>query len=71
MNDFTKEELEKLEEILSWHGSSPPYSLEKIAIKLQRKIQSMIDNYCEHIYVFRCHDDTIYCPKCGGLLNKS
>ncbi len=45
MNDFTKEELERILEGVTWwlDGDSDLYS--EVLIN---KIQSMIDNYCEH-----------------------
>ncbi len=45
MNDFTKEELERILEGVSWwlDGDTAIYSESLI-----NKIQSMIDNYCEH-----------------------
>lgn len=42
MNDFTKEELKSILE------SMDQYYLEHFGQKLQQKIESMIDNYCEH-----------------------
>ncbi len=45
MNDFTKEELERILEGISWwlDGDDALYSE-----KLINKIQAMIDSYCEH-----------------------
>lgn len=42
MNDFTKEELEQVLFFLKNHGYPPIYE------KIINKIQSMIDNYCNH-----------------------
>lgn len=67
MNDFTKEELNilraALHEILFF--SETP--------KLLNKIQSMIDNYCEHEWeniCCQCDLDKIYCYKCEKTLNE-
>jgi hypothetical protein len=74
MNDFTKEELEYLvqcvtekinvidswdnEEHLNWVGG------------IESKIQSMIDNYCEH--EFDIHDYLRdKCTKCGVYSNEN
>ena len=44
MNDFTKEELETLLVGIGWiHEVVPDSELE-----LKKKLQSMIENYCEH-----------------------
>lgn len=45
MNDFTKEELERILEGVTWwlDGDSALYSAQLID-----KIQFLIDNYCEH-----------------------
>jgi len=64
MNDFTKKELEKL---LSWgdvygeFGHSWTYSSIK---PLMDKLQSMIDNYCDHDFKTsnECH---FKCSLCG------
>jgi hypothetical protein len=67
MNDFTKEELEtifnELRESREWSddlsGSWP----------LLDKIQSMIDNYCDHeYYLVGCGDNAFgQCHKCGDI----
>lgn len=56
MNDFTKEELMALSiYTLSIAGESD----------LQKKIQSMIDNYCEHDWSKGVHlFNDVYCTKC-------
>jgi hypothetical protein len=48
MNAFTKKELEEIKRCLKYmiNGGVTPYSLLTIAIN--KKIQSMLDNYCEH-----------------------
>lgn len=48
MNDFTKEELINIDEIMAWHGSTPPDFIYDTCENLRAKIQSMIDNFCEH-----------------------
>ena len=57
MNDFTKKELIEIQEAVNyWH--------EGIETRLTDKLQSMIDNYCEH----ECNHenlDTNICYKCG------
>ena len=40
MNDFTKKELEFIYQLLNWITNED--------YPLKNKIQSMIDNYCEH-----------------------
>lgn len=45
MNDFTKEELKKLYNLVRF--DSIEYSSE-LKENLKDKIQSMIDNYCDH-----------------------
>lgn len=65
MNDFTKDELVKLKlaiNILYDHDGLLETK------RISYRIQSMIDSYCEHKYVLRCHDSIIYCPYCGKEL---
>lgn len=82
MNEFTKEELEQLSidmtaNILKFgrNGCSEEY------IALRDKIQSMIDNYCDHEWDDQCSPEcydgccggglyNIKCEKCGEFLMK-
>lgn len=65
MNDFTKDELEKL---LSWADVYTEFGRSwttKLQMPLIDKIQSMIDNYCEHHWRKGVHlFNDIYCTKC-------
>lgn len=45
MNDFTKEELEQ---IIKWATTDIDFNPSNLEVSLFEKIQSMIDNYCEH-----------------------
>jgi len=47
MNDFTKEELEDIENGLGWLCEHNPFHTVEIG-KLMTKVKSMIDNYCDH-----------------------
>ena len=47
MNDFTKEELEDIENGLGWLCEHNPFHTVEIG-KLMSKVKSMIDNYCEY-----------------------
>jgi hypothetical protein len=68
MNDFTKEELEEiafnLGEIRVWSET-----LESSWPVLD-KLQSMIDNYCEHHWQESIHDSDLYlCIKCSKRIH--
>lgn len=68
MNDFTKEELEALADCYEQRMNSGYV----IHLELLHKIQSMIDNYCEHEWeniCCQCDLDKIYCHKCKRTLN--
>jgi hypothetical protein len=45
MNDFTKEELTEI--IAKFQDAPGPLSMDQV-FALIKKLQSMIDNYCEH-----------------------
>lgn len=45
MNDFTKEELQEIINSFDWIESETSWDWK---IQLRNKIQSMINNYCEH-----------------------
>lgn len=69
MNDFTKEELKSIYLDMNYNIlKAGKNNVDQFYLKLRDKVEAMINNFCEHTYVFRCHDDTIYCPKCGELL---
>lgn len=57
MNDFTKEELEKL----MWCFSVVNRSYYGDVDFIKSKVQSMIDNYCEH-------ENTDDCKCCGAII---
>jgi hypothetical protein len=59
MNDFTKEELKEL--ILFVDGGIRHATH---AVELRNKLQSMIDNYCEHDMQYASGEFN-YCDKCG------
>lgn len=74
MNDFTKEELQHLHNLVDTEGWFP--DIYAISPEMHRKykqgfcdkIQSLIDNYCEHkdIYHVRNGDDEYSgCEDCG------
>ncbi len=66
MNDFTKSELEMLVYSLygGMHDDFPVPEEQQI---LQKKIQSMIDDYCEHelMLYFGTEGVGVRCPKCA------
>ncbi len=66
MNDFTKEELETL---ISTINSVRIYTgIDNWDEELFNKLQSMIENYCEHEWeniCCQCTLDKIYCHKCN------
>ncbi len=66
INDFTKEELET---ILNWAEVYGDFGQSWVAIQLKPlmdKIQSMIDNYCEHKNCESCIDcNGCSCKACG------
>lgn len=67
MNEFTKNELIEIKRCLKYmiKGSITPYSI--LTLELNKKIQAMIDNYCEHDFI----DIGIihYTCKCGLIGN--
>ncbi len=68
MNDFTKEELIEI----YWKFEHYYDELEGLVEEnpLMLKIQSLIDNYCEHVFIFILNDSSIHCHKCGKNLNE-
>jgi len=61
MNDFTKEELIDILETYNYlDESEDEEGASKLELQVMKKIQSMIDDYCEHSKL-----DTNICYKCG------
>jgi hypothetical protein len=60
MNEFTKEELEDLRDAVFISGKP---------IELYDKLQSLLDNYCEHKkeHVFYTESNMGICKKCGQI----
>ena len=67
MNNFTKEELDELRSSRCYHlDNNFPYE-----DSLFMKIQSMIDNYCEHETTYTDYDSQpIRCKKCLNILDE-
>lgn len=69
MNDFTKEELEILHSAIEYWIENIALLGSKVSPVIINKIQSMIDNYCEHAW-----DDAatnqFYCIKCQQHIDK-
>ena len=67
MNDFTKEQLETMRNAIFWGMVSS--SLWRIPENnlLVDKIQSMIDNYCEHDAEIGKDYPAEKCMKCGAM----
>ena len=63
MNDFTKEELEQISVGLAWWFQDSGFMKEEEYKPLVNKIQSLIDNYCEHLYAAQ-NEGGHYVPKC-------
>lgn len=63
MNDFTKEELQDM------YGAVMDTSVSMIP-HLPKKIQSMIDSYCDHAwaYYLSCDGSDVKCQKCHKKL---
>lgn len=68
MNDFTKEELQEIVDMVNdIHNGSQGHGL-SLHFDLRDKIQSMIDNYCDHSLSNSNHDYEVeQCCKCGKL----
>lgn len=65
MNDFTKEELISILDAFNYVEDDPCWrNVGGIDDPLKSKIQSMIDNYCEHINKCTNHN-TLVCEGCG------
>lgn len=67
MNDFTKQELEDLEEFLS---DAPEFfdDSDDCLFNLHEKVKSMINNYCEHEWVSAYTErEFCRCSKCDEV----
>jgi hypothetical protein len=66
MNDFTKEELIDINVILCVWIAKFNHPHDKETFKIQEKIQSMIENYCDHELICKLTttESKIICSKC-------
>lgn len=67
MNDFTKDELEQL--LFDLDAKIFRYgevNIHEFSLKLRNKIQSLVDNYCEHDFYMEAANKSILarCNKC-------
>ena len=72
MNDFTKEELEYMADCIE--GEIKYYGADHVGHAARDKLQSMIDNYCEHEWKLTFSGSIIkgiYCQKCAIKLKGS
>ncbi len=65
MNDFKKEELQYMLEMVD---SIKIVNRTVHDDEIQEKLQSMIDNYCEHEKVVPNYDCKTQCQKCGEII---
>ena len=65
MNDFTKEELIALEDAME--NMLVLHPTQNGSSSLKEKIESMIDNYCEHEKVIPNYGPNTECNKCGEI----
>ena len=66
MNDFTKEELEELHYLANYYIEMN-ITVHDEATQMRDKLQSMIDNYCEHSDSEPNHNYEVeQCKKCGA-----
>lgn len=78
MNDFSKEELQEIEQSLIFKMDKFVPTPGKVTHDLVDKIQSMIDNYCENnrVYIVSGHDgadlhiDKVFACRGGALKYK-
>lgn len=47
-------------------GGTTPYSL--FTLEVKKKIQSMIDNYCDHEWYTNVYNYFLHCQKCGKTI---
>lgn len=66
MNDFTKEELKRLL-LRSFSWVAYPENQNKEELELIKKIEYMIENYCEHEKVVPNYGPNTQCDKCGEI----
>ena len=76
MNDFTKEELNIIADALALliGRCSIMNNLKDVVLHLSERIESMIDNYCEHEWKLTFSGSIIkgiYCQKCAIKLKGS
>jgi hypothetical protein len=70
MNEFTKDELEIIYlDMTIYANKATPLKESPSHLELRNKVQSMINNYCEHpeSYMYRYDNWINYCDKCKSM----
>ena len=73
MNDFTKEELEEIAEMMRYARKQCVATKHELSYQVEVKALSMIENYCEHQWENHCCgviDAAFLCSKCGVRINE-
>lgn len=70
MNDFTKEELEYIQDIIALYYRNPLIEC-KVNEDLLIKLESIIDNYCDHTWFLYISSkgSALRCHKCDKEIN--
>lgn len=68
MNDFTKAELQELKRCLSWVINCKDTHYTDITYFLEPKLQSMIDDYCEHEWTYDSSACAQVCRDCERIV---
>ena len=61
MNEFTKDELQNIYELMDMNGACR-------LLELKAKVKSMIDNYCDHSFLIPNFGIVEHCTKCSKLV---
>lgn len=69
-NDFTKEELEEIQEIARHCSKQGVETRHNLTWDVKLKAERMIDNYCEHEPEGDYHVCVDKCKHCGVIINE-
>ena len=69
MNEFTKDELEEIVDMMHYARKQGVETTHNLSYQVELKAKSMIDNYCEHSEsIMDCDGGiTLVCKECGAI----
>ncbi len=71
MNDFTKQELEEIQEIARHCGKQAVETRHNLTYAVKKKAEAMLDSYCDHQFIIPEFGNIHTCTECKEIVGGS